>query len=101
MLVYVLAASVALTSVLREAVLLSLLFILVILALNFPLYHFFAAQRGWLFAFGAALAHWAYYFYSGAVFVLCTIAHKLRGSPLDARMSSAGPAPLAGHSRQE
>ncbi len=69
--------------------------------LNWRVYAWFAARRGWLFTFGAALAHWAYYFYSGAVFVLCTISHKLRGSPVDPRFDGASPTPLAGHSGQE
>jgi GT2 family glycosyltransferase len=78
------------------AAIVALLFVL-----NWRVYAWFAARRGWLFTCGAALAHWAYYFYSGAVFVLCTIAHKLRGSPMDPRFGSAGAARLAGHSRQE
>jgi glycosyltransferase involved in cell wall biosynthesis len=75
--------------------------VVLLVALNWRVYAWFAARRGWLFTCGAAIAHWAYYFYSGAVFVLCTIAHKLRGSPLDSRMSGADAASLAGHSRQE
>jgi GT2 family glycosyltransferase len=69
--------------------------------LNWRVYAWFAAHRGWLFTLGAALVHWAYYFYSGTVFVLCAIAHKLRGSPRDPRFIAAEPARLAGHSRQE
>ena len=69
--------------------------------LNWPVYAWFAARRGWLFTLGAALAHWAYYFYSGAVFVLCTIAHKLRGSPMDPRLSGAVNSPVAGDGGQK
>ncbi|HEV8384696.1 MAG TPA: glycosyltransferase family 2 protein [Candidatus Acidoferrales bacterium] len=70
--------------------------VVLLIALNWPVYRWFAARRGWLFACGAALAHWTYYFYSGAVFVLCNIAHKLRGSPTDPRLSSAGSMGVAG-----
>ena len=75
--------------------------VVLLFVLNWRVYAWFAARRGWLFACGAALAHWAYYFYGGATFVLCTIAHKLRGSPLDPRFSDASPAPIPGHMRQE
>ncbi|MBI3661478.1 MAG: glycosyltransferase [Acidobacteria bacterium] len=70
---------------------------LLLFVLNWRVYAWFAARRGWLFTLGAALAHWAYYFYSGAVFVLCTISHKLRGSPVDTRFNGAAPARLAGN----
>jgi glycosyltransferase involved in cell wall biosynthesis len=75
--------------------------VVLLLVLNWRVYSWFAARRGWLFTCGAALAHWAYYFYSGAVFVLCTIAHKLRGSPVDSRFSGAGPTSVAGRMGQE
>jgi GT2 family glycosyltransferase len=69
--------------------------------LNWRVYAWFAARRGWRFTLGAALAHWAYYFYSGTVFVFSVIAHKLRGSPRDPRFSNAAPAGIATHTRQE
>jgi hypothetical protein len=75
--------------------------VVLLLLLNWRVYAWFGERRGLLFMCGAAIAHWAYYFYSGTAFVLCTIAHKLRGSPLDSRMSAANAARLAGHSRQE
>ncbi|MCL4523065.1 MAG: glycosyltransferase family 2 protein [Acidobacteria bacterium] len=75
--------------------------IVLLFALNWRVYAWFAERRGWLFTCGAALAHWAYYFYSGAVFVLGVIAHKLRGSPVDSRFSGAGPTRLAGRMGQE
>jgi len=59
--------------------------VVLLVALNWRVYAWFAERRGWFFAAGAALAHWTYYFYSGAVFVLCAMAHKLRGSPVDSR----------------
>ncbi len=75
--------------------------IVLLFVLNWRVYAWFAARRGWLFTLGAALAHWAYYFYSGAVFVLCTISHKLHGSPMDSRFNGAAPTRLAGQTRQE
>lgn len=75
--------------------------VVLLFVLNWRVYAWFAARRGWLFTCGVALAHWAYYFYSGAVFVLCTIAHKLRGSPRDSRFSGASPTPIPGPMRQE
>ena len=75
--------------------------VLLLFVLNWRVYAWFAARRGWLFTLGAALAHWAYYFYSGTVFVLCAIAHKLRGSPRDPRFSDAAPASVAAQRGQE
>jgi hypothetical protein len=51
-------------------------------------YAWFAARRGLLFTCGAVLAHWFYYFYSGGVFALGWMEHRLRGSP----QREAGPA---------
>lgn len=78
-----------------EAILLGVLVgvVLLLFALNWQVYSWFAARRGWRFACGAALAHWAYYFYSGVVFVLCTVAHTLRGSPVDSRVRPASETP--------
>jgi len=75
--------------------------VVLLFLLNWRVYSWFAARRGWLFTLGAALAHWAYYFYSGTVFVLCAIAHKLRGSPRDPRFSDAAPASVAAQRGQE
>ncbi len=75
--------------------------VVLLFVLNWRVYSWFAARRGWLFTLGAALAHWAYYFYSGSVFVFCSIAHKLRGSPRDPRFSTAAPTGVATHRRQE
>lgn len=61
-------------------------------ALNWSVYSWFAARRGWWFALRAALAHWAYYFYSGAVFALCSLHHMLFGK---------GAAKSAGAQRRE
>ena len=52
---------------------------MLLLALNWKVYEWFAGKRGWTFAMGAVLAHWSYYFYSGCVFVLCTLEHHLLG----------------------
>jgi len=52
--------------------------VVLLLGLNWKLYAFFGRKRGWRFAAGAVLAHWFYYFYSGAVFLLLSAAHFLR-----------------------
>jgi len=51
-----------------------------LLALNWAAYRWFAEKRGISFAARVVLTHWAYYFYSGWVFVLCWLEfHLLRG----------------------
>jgi hypothetical protein len=64
-----------------------------LLALNWNVYAWFAARRGFVFACGAVLAHWAYYFYSGCVFALVLVQHHLRGAPR--RDLPPGPPPAA------
>ena len=66
--------------------------IVILLLLNWRVYRWFAARRGWWFAAGAVVAHWAYYFYSGAVFGLLAGAHILR-SFLAAAMRGIGMGP--------
>ncbi len=51
--------------------------VVALLALNWRVYEWFAKRRGALFAAGAALLHWTYYFYSGVVFALCWMRHFL------------------------
>jgi len=51
---------------------------LILLFLNLDLYRFFWRKRGVRFVFGAILAHWAYFFYSGATFVFCCVVRLLR-----------------------
>ncbi len=51
---------------------------LLIVALNFETYLWFAQRRGVLFSLGAIAAHWAYYFYSGCVFAACYVEHLIR-----------------------
>jgi len=63
-----------------------------LLALNWSTYRWFAARRGWWFAARAVVPHWAYYFYSGAVFALCAGAHFLR-TLLAAAMRGIGMGP--------
>jgi glycosyltransferase involved in cell wall biosynthesis len=70
-----------------------------LVALNWPVYRWFAARRGWGFTLGAMLAHWAYYLYSGAAFAWCWLAHVLRGAPHDQRL--AHPAMAHQHSAGE
>jgi glycosyltransferase involved in cell wall biosynthesis len=52
---------------------------ILLLALNWRVYAWFAKKRGVAFAAGAVLAHWCYYFYSGAVFALLSARHALGG----------------------
>ena len=49
-----------------------------LLFLNRELYVFFWRKRGPIFALGAILAHWVYFFYSGATFLFCSAAELLR-----------------------
>jgi hypothetical protein len=51
---------------------LPLLTALLLLALNWPLYRFFAHQRGWAFALFAIPWHWLYYLYNSLSFALGT-----------------------------
>lgn len=81
---------------------LALVVILVLLViLNWPVYRWFAARRGWLFALGAALAHWTYYFYSGVVFVWLSLEHRLtRGRQPTTSAAQSSAAALAARSEQ-
>ncbi len=58
---------------------------LMLLALNYRVYHFFWRQRGFTFAVAAVFTHWLYYFYSGLAWAYCYTAHlgtALRTPPL-------------------
>jgi glycosyltransferase involved in cell wall biosynthesis len=59
-----------------------------LLALNFHVYRFFAAKRGWLFAMGVVPWHWFYFLYGGFAFGLGLLEHHLlrwrRGRPVEA-----------------
>jgi glycosyltransferase involved in cell wall biosynthesis len=72
----------------RLAVAIGVLAIL-LFALNWNVYSWFAARRGWFFALRAALAHWTYYFYSGVVFVVCSLEHKLMWRAVPSRKKTA------------
>jgi GT2 family glycosyltransferase len=50
---------------------------LALLAVNAPLYRFFARKRGWWFALRAIPWHWFYYLYSGLAFIVGTICHLI------------------------
>jgi len=52
--------------------------IVVLLALNWPVYAWFARKRGVWFATRAVPAHWFYYFYSAAVFGACAVVHAVQ-----------------------
>ena len=70
-----------------------------LLALNAPLYGFFARRRGLFFAAAAIPWHWLYYFYSGLAFALALARHILRrlldqrAPRLSQHPVSAGPEP--------
>jgi GT2 family glycosyltransferase len=52
---------------------------IVLLTLNAPVYAWFYNRRGLVFTAGTVIAHWIYYFYCFAVFVLLSVRHVLRG----------------------
>jgi protoporphyrinogen oxidase len=51
--------------------------ILLLIRLNRALYHFFWKQRGTAFMIAAMPVHWLYYFYSGIVWIGCSVSHYL------------------------
>ncbi len=53
---------------------------LLLLALNWRLYSFFARRRGWTFALLAIPWHWLYYFYNSLSFALGTVVFFTRGA---------------------
>src|SRR5215475_1826572 len=54
-------------------------FALIVTALNFDFYRFFATRRGVWFALRVAPLHWLYFFYCGFSVVLGTLLHYLSG----------------------
>ena len=54
--------------------------VLLLLALNAPLYRFFWRKRGLWFAAQTVPWHWLYYFYSGLAFAIGLVASLLRGN---------------------
>lgn len=48
------------------------------LTLNFPVYRWFAAQRGWLFALRVIPWHWLFYFYSGVAFAIGLVRYQFQ-----------------------
>lgn len=48
-----------------------------LLALNWPLYRWFSAKRGWPFALAVIPWHWLYYIYNGVSFAIGLAAHLL------------------------
>jgi glycosyltransferase involved in cell wall biosynthesis len=66
---------------------------MVLAALNWDVYAFFANKRGWWFAARVVPMHWFYYFYSGVVFITCGTLVMLRafvGSLLPGLMELPG-----------
>lgn len=60
---------------------------LLLLAINWPVYHFFYRKRGFWFALGVVPWHWLYYFYSGLAFVVGVCRHQLTRRLSTRRMS--------------
>ena len=58
---------------------------MLLLVLNAPVYAWFFKRRGLAFAVGAVLAHWIYFLYSFAVFILLALRHVLTGRARAAR----------------
>lgn len=68
-----------------------------LLALNWPLYRWFARQRGWSFALRAALWHWLYYLYNGISFTVGLAQHlasRRAAGPAAGRPSAVPDSPL-------
>jgi glycosyltransferase involved in cell wall biosynthesis len=77
------------------------LVVLVLLALNAPLYRFFWRKRGLWFAVRTVPWHWLYYFYSGLAFALGLVSALCRGrTPLKTNVAVAmeGQSPSGKHS---
>jgi GT2 family glycosyltransferase len=76
------ACTLALTPVLAiahpAAVVLGAVAAALLLALNAPLYRFFLARRGPLFALAAIPWHWLYFLYSGVAFAVGLVRHAYR-----------------------
>jgi glycosyltransferase involved in cell wall biosynthesis len=51
------------------------------LALNWPLYRWFAGRRGWPFALAVVPWHWLYYLYNGLSFAVGLLLHLIAGQP--------------------
>ncbi len=49
-----------------------------LLAMNMPVYRFFAAKRGWVFALRVIPMHWLYYGYNGVSFTIGVARHLRR-----------------------
>jgi glycosyltransferase involved in cell wall biosynthesis len=65
-------------------------FLMAFLALNFPVYRWFAAKRGLLFAIRVVPWHWFFYFYSGVAFAIGIIRHQLLArTPKDLQIQSS------------
>ena len=52
-----------------------------LLALNWPLYRWFAGKRGWVFTLAVIPWHWLYYFYNGISFAAGTVLSLERHRP--------------------
>lgn len=55
---------------------------LLLLIINFPLYHFFQKKKGLLFSLKVIPLHWLYLLYSGLAFGLGTLLYKLEKLPV-------------------
>ena len=55
-----------------KSLVVAVIFTLLLLAINLPLYRFFLVKRGLWFMIKAIPWHWVYYFYSGLAFAIGT-----------------------------
>ncbi len=85
-LAYLLVVSLAFGLVFPLSLFISLVCVVALAILNWPLYQFFAARRGWTFALAAMVLHWFYYLYSGLAFMLGV---ALRLAPMRLRKEQA------------
>ncbi len=61
-----------------------------LLWLNFPLYQFMAAKRGWRFGLASIGPHWLYYAYNGVSFGIGSLLHLIEREPKPGRRVIAG-----------
>lgn len=78
MLVYVLVLCVAIAPWQQSALILAVIFGIILLTINLPVYQFFRQKRGWLFALKTVPWHWLYFFYSGLAYAITLVRHQLR-----------------------
>jgi len=71
---------------LNELLMLSAASVLLLVFINYPLYHFFQKKRGIWFALKVIPMHWLYFLYSGIAFSIGTILYKLERFPANEKI---------------